>query len=308
MTMRRLLGCRRLQMAEKAWFFSTVVHPEMPEQQVRELVSKALGSAGTLQEVFFDLEAYRLALSDVSLLDGERKRRFERQEYLGDAIVGLAVARQTFAEFPESDEGVLTDMRRRLASRPTLAFLAKRLDFDTFKAEDVSQRRLADAYESFVGARFLDAAAEFKDDGRAYAAASDFVVGTLKKFAPVYAKGETGPDIRNYKGILNDICLKWSRMTPVYFDVDKYGDPPHFVVEVSAAISYVVGKGEGPTKSRAHQVAARDFLLRLRDEMQAKQQLLDADDPNGIESRLHRERVDLIKLSVLDEDDLFVGS
>ena len=281
---------------------------------VREVASSALVSAGTLHKPL-DLEAYRVALSDTSVLDGDSKTRFERQEYLGDAIVGLAVARYSFVHFPQCDEGFLSAMRSRLVSRPTLALFAKRLELDKFKAENTSQRRLADAFESFVGAFFVDVKLQYDDEGRAYAAASDFVVGVMKTFAPEFVgPDDARPDISNYKGALNNLCLKWAQDTPTYKEVFYVnGDPPTFVFEVLCPIYGVTARGKGNTKRTAQQLAAKHALLQLNNNIEAEQTKNDHDntdikqhpDKKHILAQkiIHAEKTNLVKpeLAILHE-------
>lgn len=90
----------------------------------------------------------------------------ERIEFLGDAILGIVIARYLYERFPDSDEGFLTKMRTKLVNGEMLAHLAKKLGFPEWcimskHVDDVHNGRdnkhiLEDAFESFCGAIFSD--------------------------------------------------------------------------------------------------------------------------------------------------------
>jgi ribonuclease-3 len=89
----------------------------------------------------------------------------ERLEFLGDAALGVVVAHQLYAEYPDVDEGKLTELRAHLVRRDTLARAAARFDLGEYlqlgRGEDAAGGRrrptnLARAYEALVGAIFLD--------------------------------------------------------------------------------------------------------------------------------------------------------
>lgn len=89
----------------------------------------------------------------------------ERQEFLGDAVLELSVSEALYARFPQAREGILTNMRSKLVSEPTLARLARKLHLGQFlflgKGEERQGGRerdavLCDTLESLFGAIFLD--------------------------------------------------------------------------------------------------------------------------------------------------------
>ncbi len=95
-----------------------------------------------------------------------RKANNERLEFLGDSILGFVIAEALYHQFPDAPEGDLTRMRARLVREPTLASLARSLQFGEHILLGGGELRsggfdrdsiLADALEAVFGAIFLDA-------------------------------------------------------------------------------------------------------------------------------------------------------
>lgn len=89
----------------------------------------------------------------------------ERLEFLGDAVLELAVSQYLFHRYPERSEGELTKMRASLVCEPSLYAIAEQLQFAPYvllsRGEELSNGRkrpalLADVFESFIGALYLD--------------------------------------------------------------------------------------------------------------------------------------------------------
>ena len=89
----------------------------------------------------------------------------QRLDFLGDAVIQVAVTEHLFRMFPDFGEGQLTKLRTRIVSRPALRDRALALDLGSFimmgRGEEASGGRerastLADAFESLVGAIYLD--------------------------------------------------------------------------------------------------------------------------------------------------------
>ena len=103
----------------------------------------------------------------------------ERLEFLGDAVVGLAVAERAYKELPEHSEGGLTSLRAALVQDETLARVARSLGLGRFmlmgRGEDASGGRermsnLAALFEALAGAVYLD---------QGFEAARGFVIRSL---------------------------------------------------------------------------------------------------------------------------------
>jgi ribonuclease-3 len=89
----------------------------------------------------------------------------QRLEFLGDSVIQVSVTEHLFRMFPEFGEGQLTKLRTRIVSRPALRERAVAIDLGSFimmgRGEEANGGRerastLADAFESLVGAIYLD--------------------------------------------------------------------------------------------------------------------------------------------------------
>ena len=110
-----------------------------------------------------NLALYQLATihsSKAKEKDGFRESN-ERLEYLGDAILGAAVADYLFKKYPFKDEGFLTEIRSRIVNRESLNLLARKIgiasivQFDQKNAQ-LQQVILGNTLEALVGAVYLD--------------------------------------------------------------------------------------------------------------------------------------------------------
>ena len=116
-----------------------------------------------------NIELYKLALihksASLSLEDG-RTINNERLEYLGDAVIECVTSDYLFIEFPERDEGFMTQVRSKIVSRQSLNALAVRLGLDAHLISNggpaIAQKHIyGDAFEAMMGAIYLDQGYEF---------------------------------------------------------------------------------------------------------------------------------------------------
>ena len=191
----------------------------------------------------------------------------ERLEFLGDAVVSIAVSESLFRRHPTDDEGVLSARRASIVSTPGLARLASRLDLGSFLllGEGEAQRGgrvrpslLASAFEALVGAIYIDLGWEAARDWiQAWAAeelSADVAITTLK----------------SPKSRLQEHTQRISGERPVYRILEAVG-PDHekqFRIEV-VVDGRVLGVGEGPSRRVAETWAASEALEVLRQERQA---------------------------------------
>ena len=112
-----------------------------------------------------NLALYRLATMHSSLSresgNGGFKESNERLEYLGDAVLGAAVADYLFKKFPFKDEGFLTEIRSRIVNREALNLLARKIGVGNIVQYDaknahLQQVILGNTLEAIVGAIYLD--------------------------------------------------------------------------------------------------------------------------------------------------------
>ena len=217
-----------------------------------------------LEVSFRDRGLLQLALTHSSYLHenpGAVPESNERLEFLGDAVLGMAVADELFRIHPGWSEGELTQARASLVQGRTLARVADRLQLGGHlhmgRGEEAGGGRqrasnLAGALESLVGALFLD---------RGYAAARDLVLTVLSEEL-AYVRRQDG--LKNPKSTLQEAVQATGDSPPTYGIVEASGQDhaPEFTVEVTVG-GRVLGRGSGPRKSEAEQAAATEALKAL---------------------------------------------
>jgi len=182
----------------------------------------------------------------------------QRLEFLGDAVIQVVVTEHLFRMFADSGEGQLTKLRTRIVSRMALRERAAELDLGAFlmmgRGEEASGGRerastLADAFESVVGAIYLDGGFE---------AARLFI---LKQMGHVFIKLAEQPEEINPKGILQEMLQSISPNAPRYEVLSQTG-PEHSKLFVCRVIwdDRELGRGKGLSKKEA-QVAAAQVAL-----------------------------------------------
>jgi len=183
----------------------------------------------------------------------------ERLEFLGDAVLGLAISDCIFARFPDFLEGEMTRIRSVLVSRSTLEGLARRLDLGGLislgKGEAASggaeqTKNLSGAFEAIIGAIYVDGG--FKK-------ASKFIESQFKaELEKISANGAQ----KDYKSILQEYTSKLYKATPKYVVISEEGPDhkKHFEVAVFFG-GMMQGAGKGKNKKSAEQDAAYKALL-----------------------------------------------
>jgi ribonuclease-3 len=206
---------------------------------------------------FIRTEHLEIALTHRSV--GERAHN-ETLEFLGDAVLSLAISDLLMREFPEANEGDLSKRRASLVNAERLADRARGIGLGGWlrvgKGEERSGGRgkekiLASAYEAVLGAVYLDGG---------YEAARRVVES---QFDDLRRDVEL-PGHRDYKTRLQELTQRTRRETPVYTLTQESG-PDHvkeFVVEVAVG-GRMVGRGIGRSKKTAEQAAAMEALAAL---------------------------------------------
>ncbi len=178
------------------------------------------------------------------------KESNERLEYLGDAILGAAVADYLFKKFPFKPEGFLTEIRSRIVNREALNLLAKKIgvasivQFDN-KNSHLQQVILGNTLEAIVGAVYLD---------KGYLRTKKFVIDKL--ITPNYDLDELVNSNTNYKSKI----IEWAQREgkEVRFEiinVKKARNHKEFTAQVMVD-NEAMGTGYGNSKKKAEQDAA----------------------------------------------------
>lgn len=186
----------------------------------------------------------------------------ERYEYLGDAVLELAVSDALFRTFPEHSEGELSKLRAAIVNEDQLAELAREIKLGDYmflgKGEDRTGGRdkpslLSDAYEAVLGAVFLD---------RGF----DKAVKVIKKnFESVIKKvGGTG-FVSDFKTRLQEVVQGKFRTIPRYKLVRETGPDHSKTFEINLFVGgELMSTGSGASKKSAEQDAARVALEKLK--------------------------------------------
>jgi ribonuclease III len=186
----------------------------------------------------------------------------ERLEFLGDSILGFVVAEHLFRTYPEMEEGDLTKLRSRLVNRKILAQRSKDLHISDFlllstsaaqSIDSGSESIIADAFESIIGALYLDGG---------FIAAKRFIYSSLLENPEVFNSAMMDD---NYKSALLEYVQARSMGIPRYSVTQEEG-PEHdrrFTVEVTVGTSSW-GIGSGRSKKEAEQSAASAALEQIQ--------------------------------------------
>jgi ribonuclease-3 len=193
--------------------------------------------------------------------DRETKESNERLEFLGDAILSFLTSHFLYVTYPEYPEGILTNIRSGLVKTKTLGEVAGLLSFGEVlllsRGEEESggrknQSLLADSFEAFLGALFLDSGIDI---------CKSFLEQHLFPIAKTIVETKSYID---YKSRLQEIVQEHSRESPVY-KVTKSEGPDHdktFWITVYSETK-PLGDGVGKSKQAAEQSAASDALEKL---------------------------------------------
>ncbi len=217
---------------------------------------------------FRDLELLQLALIHSSFaferLDSGRHN--ETLEFLGDAVLDLAVGYILFVRFPEMREGMLTRIRSALVNEHGLARMAREIDLGGFlllgKGEDASHGRdkdsiLSCAYEALTGALFLDGGYE------------EALVFVRRFFEPHINCQPALLGSADAKSALQELLQERFGGGPEYVLTDEEGPAHARRFSVRAVFQgTALGSGKASSKKEAEQRAARAALEQLRPRME----------------------------------------
>jgi len=209
-----------------------------------------------------DYNLLHQALTHSSYTYESKQNGFEnnqRLEFLGDAVLDLAVSDHLFRSYPHLDEGNLTKMRAALVCEPSLARVAKTLGVGLCllmgKGEERTGGRerpsiLADVFEALLGAVYLDQGLK--------------VAGNLalRLLEPVIEDVLEGRLDRDYKTELQEI-VQQRGSEQVQYKILREEGPDHEKV-FTAGVLYkgkLVGTGRGRSKKDAEQQAAKFALV-----------------------------------------------
>jgi ribonuclease III len=192
---------------------------------------------------------------------GEALGHNERLEFLGDAVINLAVSEALYVRHPDDDEGLLSARRAAIVSAAGLARLAERIDLGAFivlgegeAPHDGAYRPvlLAATFEALAGAILLDLG---------WTAARDWLVELA---GPELSAATLPADLKSPKSRLQEFVQQRLGSRPEYRLLEAAG-PDHekvFRIEVTVA-GEALGVGIGPSRRQAETAAAAEAVAVL---------------------------------------------
>jgi ribonuclease-3 len=186
------------------------------------------------------------------------KSHNERLEFLGDAVLELAVTEYLYSTF-EEPEGILTNWRSALVRTESIGAAALNHDFELLlrlsRGEKRGTRRarlqiLANSYEAVVGALYMD---------QGYEPSQKFIEKTLLSTLPQILETGSWMDPKSH---LQELAQSAEGFTPIYKVLEETGPDHEKTFVIGVFVNGVLrGKGSGPSKQMGQQEAADEALV-----------------------------------------------
>lgn len=189
----------------------------------------------------------------------------ERLEFLGDAVLELAVTDYLFNTFSEA-EGILTSWRASLVRTESIAEAGGKLGYEPLLrmskgekqgSDRARQQILANSFEALIGSIYLE---------RGYEEVEKFVAKHItSKLAHIIDDGSW----RDPKSHLQEVSQRIDNATPVYRVLSEIGPDHDKVFTLGVHVQgKLMGQGVGPSKQFAQQEAARAALTQYTEQSQ----------------------------------------
>ena len=193
-------------------------------------------------------------------ISSQPRQNYERLEFLGDAVIDIVVSRELMREFPEGDEGILTQKRSALVQKTFLATMGQLFKLLAFvqieptvnlKEEKIAVKQSANLFEALVGAIYLDGGIE---------PAKQLILNSIWNH-----RHEAWKSV-NYKGQLIELCHMNEIENPKFLVSNVSGPDHQKLFEVHVKIGdEIFPSGIGTNKKSAEQHAAQNAMEVLQD-------------------------------------------
>ena len=198
----------------------------------------------------------KIYLSTALTHSSKSKNNNERLEYLGDAVINLAISDYLIKNFTDLDEGSLSILRSNLVSRATLSKVASQLGLESYlkigksllNQENKKISIYGNAFEAIIGGIYLD-----KD----FSQAASVVINLLEKEIESLKKNKT----KDKKTLLQEELQQRKVDLPIYKLNDENEDSFNVICEVRELD--LLSEGQGKNKKEAEQNAAANLLKKL---------------------------------------------
>jgi ribonuclease-3 len=230
-----------------------------PQNREIEELSNKLGYTFKQPELL--LQAFRHASYVNEQADSTLKDN-ERLEFLGDAVLDLAISAFLMELFQDAKEGDLSKYRAMVVDEAGLCQVASELDLGHYlllgKGEEQTGGRekpsiLADTTEALIGAIYLDAG-------------FDRTMQVIRRlFSPLLEKVDSKDMVHDFKSLLQEYTQKTLNTLPRYRLVEENGPAHDKTFKMVLTLNGVIlAEGEGKSKKEAEQNAAREAFLCLQ--------------------------------------------
>ncbi len=210
---------------------------------------------------FNDTKVLLSAVTHRSYLNEHREATWEhneRLEFLGDAVLELAVTDYLFTKYPEKPEGELTAVRAALVNTVSLSEASEQLGINKFllmskgEAKDMGRARqyiLANAFEACIGALYID---------KGYEVAKEFIAKRLFVKTDAIVEKRLWQDA---KSRFQELSQEHFSVTPTYETLGQEGPDHDRVFTVGVFLKRdKVAEGRGRSKQEAEQQAAEKAM------------------------------------------------
>ena len=207
---------------------------------------------------FFNNRDYLIQAFTHKSVSALPRGNYERLEFLGDAVIDIIISRELMREFPEGDEGLLTQRRASLVRKSFLSKISRMLDLLDYiniessvnmNIEKIAEKQEANLFEAIIGAIYLDGGIN---------PCKNLIMDTI------WAHKDQAWKTTNYKGKLIEYCHIKDIGSPI-FNIKDISGPDHektFEIEVKIDdLSFPTGMGLD--KKSAEQTAAKIALESL---------------------------------------------
>lgn len=205
-----------------------------------------------------DMSVFQTACIHRSFLNESPKDIFhhnERLEFLWDAALELSMTHLIFQQYPDREEGWMTDLRSSYVRGSHLAALALDYGLDRAILMSLGERNaggmknpniLADFFEAILGALYLDQW-------------FDAVHAVVKNI--IFTSEKVQLEVKDPKSRLQEIIQQHINVTPLYTVMSEEGKDHEKIFTISASVwGVTIGTGMGTNKKLAQESAATDAL------------------------------------------------
>ena len=213
---------------------------------------------------FHDEKLLRQALTHSSFANEKHLKKHsdnERLEFLGDAVIEAVTSDYLYIEFPDRQEGFLTQLRSKIVSRQSLNTIARTIGLDRYVIANptgsTNQKHIyGDAFEAMIGAIYLDQGYEF---------ANRLLINNI--YYRYLNLDNLTDEETDFKSRLIEWCQKTHHTIAFETVHGRNYSSNHPIFDATVVIDGIrVGHGQGESKKEAEQCAAHSVSCAMSDE------------------------------------------